>query len=131
MAKKKISVINHQKTAKDALKGMEYFFNSDWYLENYPEAQDLIYQRAYKDAFDHYTLIGARKGYSPHPTFDEEFYLQANEDVQEAVESGEAQCGYHHYLAFGEAEGRPARPISQEETDARNALIAIFDETNS
>ena len=125
-----ISMIDRQNPIKEKPKGMEYYFNSDWYLEEYPEARDLIYQRAYRDAFDHYIQIGARKGNSPHPNFDEEFYLQANEDVRKAMDSGEVQCGYHHFLAFGEAEGRPAKPLSTDEKDARQALISIFDGTN-
>ena len=119
-----------QNPVKTEAKDLEIFFDSDWYLAKYPEARNLIYQRAYRNAFDHYIQIGAKRGNSPHPNFDEEFYLQANEDVRKAVESGEAQCGYHHFLAFGEAEGRSPSLISQEEIDARKALISIFEETN-
>ena len=110
---------------------MDYFFNSSWYLESYPEVIDFIHQGKFKNAFQHYINIGAKKRYSPNPDFDEEFYVEANEDVKEAVENGKIKCGYHHYLTYGEDEKRSSRPISMDEIDARQALISIFDETKN
>lgn len=91
----------------------------------------MIKEGRYKSAFYHYIHIGAKKGYSPNPDFDEEYYIQANPDVKEAVEKGDIRCGYHHFLAYGEPEGRMPMAISLEESDARQALIAIFNETNT
>ena len=131
MANKKFSVLKNLGPTNDNLKGMAKFFDFQWYLETYPEVQELIDQGAYRSAFYHYIHIGGQKGYSPSPDFDEEFYVQANPDVNKALEKGEIRCGYHHYLAYGEREGRDPKPIPLEESDARQALISIFNETNN
>jgi cytochrome b involved in lipid metabolism len=131
MKRKEVSIIDSRQSKKDSPKEMNSYFDSDWYLNEYPEVQGLIYQRAYRDAFDHYIKTGTNEGNSPHPNFDEKYYLRTNEDVEKAVISGEIKCGYHHFLAFGEAEGRSARHISTEERDARQALISVFNETTS
>ena len=91
----------------------------------------MVEEERCRSAFYHYIHIGAKEGYSPNSDFDEGYYIQANQDVKETVEKGDIRCGYHHFLVYGEMEGRTPRPISLEESDARQALIAIFNETNT
>ncbi len=109
--------------------GLDYFFDSGWYLEQYPDVKILIDQGKFKNAFEHYLKIGAGEQASPHPGFDESYYLEANEDLRNAIAQGEFKCGYHHYLMYGEEEGRPPQRVTREEIDAKNAMIEIFNET--
>lgn len=110
-------------------KRLDHFFDSDWYLEQYPEVKKLIDQGQLNSALTHYLTIGVTEKKSPHSGFDESYYLEANEDIRDAITQGEYKCGYHHYLKYGEEEGRPPRQITREEIDSKNAMIEILNET--
>ena len=79
--------------------GPSGLFDSQWYLEQYPEASS-----SGLHPFDHYILEGWRRGWSPGPRFDADWYRSYYADLRE--------CGAEpllHYIRYGRAEGRATR----------------------
>ena len=72
------------------------FFNSDWYIMQYPS----VAAESVDPVFD-YLLQGYREGRNPGPEFDTNFYLSENPDV-----ASSGQNPLVHYLHFGRDEGR-------------------------
>jgi hypothetical protein len=87
-------------TAASAPELMRPGFDADWYASFYGLPSDPT-----ADPFDHYVSIGARRGFSPSPAFDEMAYRGAYRDVNSDIELGTMLCGYLHYVLRGK-EGR-------------------------
>lgn len=79
-------------------------FDSQWYLEQYPDVSVLGL-----DAAEHYLRFGGSMQRNPSPQFDAVYYLAKNPDVAVAGINPLA-----HYLTHGIAEGRSARPLNRE-----------------
>lgn len=72
-------------------------FNSQYYLEKYPEVRQLRYY-----PLEHYVRYGEMMHYRPGPQFDAIYYLQNNEDITDAYIPP-----LRHFLHHGYFEGRP------------------------
>lgn len=71
-------------------------FDSQWYLERYPDVEILK-----QPALEHFILRGWREGRNPGPNFDTTFYLQSYPDVKQAGINP-----LEHYVKFGRSENR-------------------------
>ncbi|NHN84989.1 hypothetical protein GOB93_10090 [Acetobacter musti] len=76
------------------------YFDSEWYLTNYPDVAS-----AGVDAATHYRTVGYQEGRQPNAAFDGKEYVAANPDL----------LGYEgdlflHYVFYGASEGRPLAP---------------------
>jgi hypothetical protein len=90
-------------------------FDSDWYLENYPDVA-----RSGGDPAEHYLKFGWLEGRDPGPGFSTTAYLKANADV--------AALGVNpllHYVEYGHSEGRRA-PEHASPSPARAAALEGF-----
>lgn len=77
-------------------------FDSSWYVA---EAKTLGFDEP-SDPIEHYLVLGAVAGLSPHPLFDGRWYADRNPDVAAAGENALV-----HYLARGGREGRSPHPL--------------------
>lgn len=76
------------------------FFDSNWYLQKYPEIQSSGMDPDY-----HYLMEGGFTGLDPGPDFDSSYYLATYLDVQ-----NEGINPLLHYLQYGRSEGRSPLP---------------------
>ena len=77
MANKKFSVSKNLGPTNDNLKGMEKFFDFQWYLETYPDVQELIDQGAYREVrFTITFTLGVQKGIRPVPILMRSFMFR-------------------------------------------------------
>lgn len=79
------------------------FFDSDWYLRQYPELRDNRLAR--RDPALHYYRHGAAQGLNPGPDFDTRWYWANYPDVR--------STGINplvHFVLFGQGEGRSGTP---------------------
>lgn len=79
------------------------FFDSDWYLAQYPELSGNRLARS--NPALHYLKVGGFQGFDPGPQFDSAWYLQQYPDVKVI-----AVNPLLHYLLHGADEGRKIRP---------------------
>src|SRR5215831_12379144 len=76
-------------------------FDSDWYLEQYPDVR-----AAGIDPLVHYLRHGAAEGRDPNALFNSDWYLDRYPDVRAAGANALV-----HYLQHGAAEGRDPSPL--------------------
>ncbi|WP_157953701.1 coiled-coil domain-containing protein [Oceanimonas marisflavi] len=76
-------------------------FNSDWYLETYPDVAE-----SGMPAIKHYLKFGALEGRNPSEHFDTNWYLQQYPDVIEADLNP-----LYHYLKYGQEENRESKAV--------------------
>lgn len=75
------------------------WFDSNWYLEQYPDVGAAGFNAA-----EHYLHFGAAEGRQPGPLFDEGYYLS------QLTEALDQPSGFLHYLTEGEKSGlKPVR----------------------
>ena len=79
-------------------------FDADWYaarqLRRVPAGEP-------SDPREHYAAVGAGRGFSPNPYFDEAWYLSVNPDVGELVTAGAFASGFQHYCEIGHVSRDP------------------------
>lgn len=80
--------------------------DADWYFAMYSIAAKETENGRRQSAAEHWLTVGAKRGWSPNPWFNERWYLACNPDAAAAVEAGEAEAGYLHWLAIGAYEWR-------------------------
>lgn len=79
----------------------------------------------YKDAINHYIVVGVGKYYNPSEYFSTAYYLVNNQDVRESGVNP-----LYHYICYGEKEGRaPNSFFSPSAYLALNPDLAEFDQT--
>lgn len=84
-----------------------WFFDEDWYLQTYPEIQNLITRRVYLNGLHHFLSNETPLNFSPLSDFSEEFYDQQYVDVAASVGGANTlRNGYFHFVSFGFQEGR-------------------------
>lgn len=76
------------------------FFDSDWYLQTYPDVKEAGIHPA-----EHYLKYGGKEGRMPGPLFLGDLYLERYPDVAEAEINP-----LLHFVKFGVEEGREASP---------------------
>jgi GT2 family glycosyltransferase len=77
------------------------FFDSDWYLAQYPDVAD-----AGMNPLEHYVIHGVWEGRDPSPFFDSDWYLAQYPDVADA-----GMNPLEHYVIHGVWEGRDPSPF--------------------
>ena len=82
------------------------YFDTDWYLQTYPEVAAAIGNGDWRCALHHYLANDTPAAFDPLPEFSEAYYLARYPDIAAAVEKGTLRSGYRHFLAFGAAELR-------------------------
>ena len=73
-------------------------FDAEWYAASYLRRLGVDEPT---DASQHYAKVGASRGYSPNPYFDEGWYLVRNGDARDMVREGRFASGFGHYCAIG------------------------------
>jgi hypothetical protein len=81
------------------------YFDSAWYLEEYPDVAS-----ANENPVLHYVRYGATQSRNPGPNFDAQWYRNSYSDVSAAGVNP-----LLHYLEFGYREGRAIRPPAVED----------------
>ncbi|MEL7125146.1 MAG: hypothetical protein AAGK30_02895 [Pseudomonadota bacterium] len=82
-------------------------FDSDWYLERYPDVAKAIDKGVELSALDHYANSGIYEGRIPAPIALDEFdYMLRHRDVADAVKAGEMSSASDHFYMSGFLEGR-------------------------
>jgi GT2 family glycosyltransferase len=99
----KPSVRSKKRLAAEAVTiSLSPFFDTSWYLAQYPDLTGLDIEPA-----SHYADVGWKEGRQPSPLFDGLWYLKQNPDV--------AAAGVNplvHYTRAGWVEGRPIRDLA-------------------
>lgn len=94
-------------------------FNEGYYTAAYGNCAP------YKDAINHYIVVGAGKYYNPSEYFSTAYYLVNNQDVRESGVNP-----LYHYICHGEKEGRAPNSFFSPSTYlALNPDLAEFDQT--
>ncbi len=76
-------------------------FDRDWYLARHAEARHACAGQPPQAALVYYLRIGAARGHSPSPLFDEMFYLARNVEVAELIRAGHYASGFDHFCRHG------------------------------
>lgn len=95
-----------QEDANVASLRLSWYFDPDWYLDHYPEVQDMIDEGAYYCALQHYLSNDSPAAFNPNPYFDDVWYCASYQDVAAEVACGNLRNGYEHFIRFGLGEGR-------------------------
>ncbi|CAK7192145.1 hypothetical protein COMNV_00330 [Commensalibacter sp. Nvir] len=101
------------------------YFDTEWYLEHYPEVKQQIEGNDFSCALEHYLSNITPIQYNPSQWFSEEFYLERYADVKNCIVeggSGVFRNGYHHFLKHGVFELR--QPSNELD------LKAYYDKSN-
>ncbi len=103
--------------AKIKLIAASGLFDSDWYLEQYPDVR-----ASGIDPLAHYLEYGVNEDRDPNPLFDTDWYLNRYPDVRAAGVNPLV-----HYLRYGAGEGRdPCESFSTRDYLANNPDIAAI-----
>lgn len=97
----------------DLKASVSLYFDSDWYLNRYPEVFQKIQEREYSSALQHYFMNTTPTHFDPSPWFSERFYVEANPDLVGVIlENGKGafRNGYHHFTLHGALECRAPYP---------------------
>ncbi|WP_086631914.1 glycosyltransferase [Commensalibacter intestini] len=107
----------------DLKASVSLYFDSDWYLNKYPEVLQKINSKEYSSALQHYFLNSTPTYYDPLPWFSETFYAADNPDLAGSVlENGKGNFrnGYQHFILHGSLECR--KPC--EDVDLRSYFLS-------
>ena len=105
-------------TYYDLIKASE-LFDESYYTAAYGHCSP------YKDAINHYILVGAGKYYNPSEYFSTDYYLANNQDVRESGVNP-----LYHYISHGEKEGRAPNSFFSPNTYLTlNPDLSGFDKT--
>mgnify|MGYP002714056100 CR=1 FL=1 len=96
--------------ADEPLEIFHRHFDADWYLAAYPRAAIEIAKGLAVSAAEHWSALGAARGWNPNFWFDELWYLAHNDDAAEAVASESVPSGFLHWLTIGADEWRRPGP---------------------
>ncbi len=81
--------------------------NEEWYLTEYPDIAQAIWDGKVESARQHFIDDGFFEGRRPFPMdVDERWYLQQYPDVAESVRTGVVGSGQQHFVEDGYREGR-------------------------
>lgn len=97
----------------DLKASVSLYFDSDWYLNRYPDVMRKIQEREYSNALQHYFMNPTPTYFDPLPWFSEKFYVEANPDLAGAIlENGKGvfRNGYQHFILHGSLECRTPYP---------------------
>lgn len=88
-----------------------FYFDTLWYLEQYPDVRQLIVDNEYHCALHHYCVNDMPRVFNPSPWFEEDFYLQNYSDIRQTIEStSNFRNGYDHFIHYGVMELRSPHP---------------------
>ncbi|MCH4022799.1 MAG: glycosyltransferase [Acetobacter sp.] len=76
-------------------------FDPQWYRERYNGHPDDLEHLGDAELEAHYHEIGASRGYSPNPFFDELWYRKTYPVINSAIEQGIFLSGFDHYCMVG------------------------------
>lgn len=97
----------------DLKASVSLYFDSNWYLDRYPDVLRKIQEREYSSALQHYFMNSTPTYFDPLPWFSEKFYAEANPDLAGAIlETGKGvfRNGYQHFILHGALECRTPYP---------------------
>jgi hypothetical protein len=83
------------------------FVDEGWYLNFFPDVQEGITRKDFRDASDHFVKAGFYEHRMPYEIdVDEAWYLDNYRDIADAVRSGTFASGRDHFYIIGYREGR-------------------------
>lgn len=104
-------------------------FNSEFYLQQYPDVRQAVSEGRISSAFQHFRQFGQFENRDPSRLFNGNFYLQRNADVRQAIADGRIRSAFQHFTDFGQFENRqPSTLFSsnyylQLNPDVRQAVV--------
>ena len=92
-------------TLQNKVEGLfDPYFDSEWYLSQYPETSDEISQMNFANPLEHYKHFAGERALSPNAYFDEHTFRTHSPTVSDKIRHGVIRNGFEEFLKSSKTE---------------------------